>query len=98
MKEKSTLLDKDSIDRAVTRIAHEILEKNKGTNDLVFIGIRTRGVFLAERLSKKIKEIDGKEISVGALDITLYRDDLTLVGNQPVVHKTEINFDIKGKK
>jgi Pyrimidine operon attenuation protein/uracil phosphoribosyltransferase len=80
------------------RISHEIVEKNKGTQGLCLVGIRSRGVFLAERLQKYIEKIDGNIVPVGILDITLYRDDLTLVSEQPVVHKTEINFDINEKK
>ncbi len=98
MREKAKILDKEGIDRAVMRIAHEILEKNKGTQDLCLIGIRSRGVPLAQRLSACIKKIENKEIPVGVLDITLYRDDLTLITNKPVVHKTEIDFDTTGKK
>jgi pyrimidine operon attenuation protein/uracil phosphoribosyltransferase len=92
------LLDKESIQRAITRIAHEILEKNKGAKDLCLIGIRTRGAFLAERINQSIKEIEGQELPNGILDITLYRDDLTLVSHQPIVHETLINFEIKNKK
>ncbi len=91
-------MDKESIRRALMRIAHEILEKNKGTEDLCIIGIRTRGAILAERINECIKEIEGKNVSVGILDITLYRDDLTLVSHQPIVHETLINFDITNKK
>jgi pyrimidine operon attenuation protein/uracil phosphoribosyltransferase len=98
MREKSKILDKESIERTLMRIAHEIIEKNKGTQDLCLVGIRTRGVFLAERLRQYIEKIDGSKVPVGILDITLYRDDLTLVSEQPVVHKTEINFDINNKK
>lgn len=79
------------------RIAHEILEKNKGTQGLCLIGIRNRGVFLAQRLAESIKKIENTDVPVGALDITLYRDDLTLISQQPVVHKTEIDFDISDK-
>ena len=79
------------------RIAHEILEKNKGTQGLCLIGIRNRGVFLAHRLAECIKKIENTDVPVGALDITLYRDDLTLISQQPVVHKTEIDFDISDK-
>ncbi len=92
------IMDKESIRRALMRIAHEILEKNKGTEDLCIIGIRTRGAILAERINECIKEIEGKNVSVGILDITLYRDDLTLVSHQPIVHETLINFDITNKK
>jgi pyrimidine operon attenuation protein / uracil phosphoribosyltransferase len=91
------ILDKESINRAIKRIAHEILEKNKGTKDLCLVGIRNRGVFLARRLSAAIKDIEHRDIPVGILDITLYRDDLTLISSQPVVHKTEIDFDITDK-
>ncbi len=94
MKEKAKVLDKESLNRAITRIAHEILEKNKGAESLCLVGIRNRGVYLAQRLAQSIKAIENKEINVGALDITLYRDDLTLISAQPIVHKTEISFDI----
>ena len=97
MKEKAKILDKEALNRSIMRIAHEILEKNKGTQDLCLIGIRNRGVFLAHRLAECIKKIEGADILVGALDITLYRDDLTLISQQPVVHKTEIDFDINDK-
>jgi pyrimidine operon attenuation protein/uracil phosphoribosyltransferase len=98
MKVKKEIIDSDAMGRAITRIAHEILEKNKGTEDLVLIGIRTRGVPLAERLASKIEEIEGVNIKTGILDITLYRDDLSTVSQQPIVHRTEIPFDITGKK
>lgn len=97
MKEKAQILDKDTIARAIMRIAHEILEKNKGVRDLCLIGIRTRGAFLAHRLAQCIEKIEQDKVKVGILDITLYRDDLTLVGTKPVVHKTDINFGIDGK-
>jgi len=94
----SQIMDKENIQRAVLRIAHEILEKNKGIGDLCLIGIRTRGAILAERVNKCIEQIEGKFLPVGILDITLYRDDLTLVSAQPVVHETMIDFDITDKK
>ncbi len=94
----SKILDKEAIRRAILRVAHEILEKNKGTEDLCIVGIRTRGAVLAERLKECIKQIEGAEIPVGILDITLYRDDLTLIDTQPVVRETSINFDIADKK
>ncbi len=97
LKLKKKLVDDDGIRRALTRIAHEIVEKNKGTDNLVIIGIRTRGVPLAKRLAKRINDFEGVEIPVGILDITLYRDDLSMVAQQPIVHKTEIPFDINGK-
>jgi len=92
------VMDKDYIRRAVVRIAHEILEKNKGTEDLCLVGIRTRGAVLAERIAHSIESIEGQKVPVGVLDITLYRDDLTLVNTQPVVHETLIDFNITGKK
>ncbi len=97
MKEKAKILDKDGISRAVTRIAHEIVEENKGTQGLCLVGIRNRGVYLAQRLASCIKNIEGVEVATGALDITLYRDDLALASGVPVVRKTEIDFDIKDK-
>jgi pyrimidine operon attenuation protein/uracil phosphoribosyltransferase len=97
MKEKAKLLDKDSLNRILMRIAHEILEKNKGTQELCLIGIRNRGAFLAKRLGDCIETIDKARVPVGVLDITLYRDDLTLIAQQPLVHKTEIDFDITDK-
>lgn len=97
MREKAKLLDKDTLERTIMRIAHEILEKNKGTQDLCLVGIRNRGVYLAYRLVDCIKKIENQAVPVGVLDITLYRDDLTLIAAQPVVHKTEIDFDINDK-
>lgn len=97
MKDKAQILDKDTLSRTLMRIAHEILEKNKGTSGLCLLGIRTRGAYIARRLADNIEKIEQERIPVGILDITLYRDDLTLVANQPVVHKTEIGFDIQDK-
>lgn len=97
MKEKAKILDKDAISHALMRIAHEILEKNKGANDLCLIGIRNRGAYLAKRLGECIEKIAQKKIAIGILDITLYRDDLTLITAGPVVRKTEIDFDISDK-
>jgi len=98
LNEKAQILDQAGIQRAVTRIAHEIVERNKGTNDLVLIGLRSRGVDLARRIAKELKIIDGADIPVGTLDVTLYRDDLGRVGVQPVVRKTEISFSINEKR
>jgi len=92
------LLDNVAISRALSRISHEILEKNKGTNDLVLIGIKTRGIYLARRLAEKIKEIDGIDIPIGELDITLYRDDLSEKNLQPLVQGSSIPFVINHKK
>jgi len=91
-------MDTEAIQRAVLRIAHEILEKNKGTENLALVGIRTRGAVLAERLKEAIFRIESQYIPVGILDITLYRDDLTLIDTQPIIHQTHIDFDITGKK
>ncbi len=94
----SKIMDKEAIRRAILRMSHEILEKNKGVDGLCLVGIRTRGAVLAERIKACIEEIEGTEIDLGVLDITLYRDDLTLVSSQPVVHETLIKFDISSRK
>ncbi len=91
------ILDAASIDRAVTRMAHEILEKSKGVQDLVLIGIQTRGVVLASRLNEALKSIAGQSVPIGILDINLYRDDLTKVSEQPIIRRTEINFGLDDK-
>ena len=96
-KEKALILDKAGIDRALTRIAHEILEKNKGPKDLVLVGIQRGGVHIARRLAAKIKEIEGVEPPVGSLDITMYRDDLATRKSQPVPQATDITFDIQDR-
>lgn len=96
-RDKAKIMDAEQIDKTLTRIAHEIIEKNKDVEDIALVGIRTRGAFLSERLAGKIKDIKKKEVQVGILDITLYRDDLTTISEQPVVHKTEIDFDIQDK-
>ena len=97
MEYKSTLLHPEDIERILKRIAHQIIEKNHGTEDICLVGIRTRGVPLAYRLAENIAAIEGKEIAVGELDITLYRDDLSLVGETPRVRETKIDFDVTGK-
>ena len=97
-REKAKLMDRKAMERVLMRIAHEIVEKTKGTKDLAIIGIRNRGAYLAEKVAVYIEKIEKIQIPVGILDITLYRDDLTTVAEQPVVHKTEIDFDITGKK
>jgi pyrimidine operon attenuation protein/uracil phosphoribosyltransferase len=97
MREKAKILDQDTIRRCLMRLAHEILEKNKGIKNLCLIGIRNRGAYLAKRLADYISRIEAEGVPVGILDITLYRDDLTLIAPQPVVHKTEIDFDITDK-
>ena len=91
------LLDRDGIQRAIIRIAHEILERNQGIQNLMLVGIRTRGVFLATRLQKQIQLIEKKEILSGILDITLYRDDLGEIRARPEIRETKIPGDITGK-
>ena len=93
------LMDRERIGRSLTRIAHEIVERNRGVGDLALVGVRTRGVPIAKRLAASLREITGTEVPTGALDITLYRDDLmkTAVGPQPIVRRTEIPFSIDGR-
>ena len=98
MKPAKSILDADGMRRALTRIAHEILERNKGTEDLVLIGIRTGGAHLACRIRAEIRQIEKVEVPLGIVDITLYRDDLNERGAQARVRETEIPFDITGKK
>ncbi len=93
---KAEILDESKLNRTLTRIAHEIVEKNKGIKDVALIGIRTRGVPIAERLIDKIAEIEGETILTGVLDITLYRDDLTALSEKPVLNKTEVPFEVEG--
>ncbi len=96
--DKTVLMDAQGMSRALTRIAHEVIEKNKGSKDLTLVGIRTRGVPLAKRLAAEIEKIEGAKLPVGVLDITLYRDDLSTLDYQPIVHETQIPFDINDKK
>ncbi|MBO1912694.1 bifunctional pyr operon transcriptional regulator/uracil phosphoribosyltransferase PyrR, partial [Microvirga sp. 3-52] len=94
------ILDEQAIGRALTRIAYEIIERNKGIDDCILVGIKTRGVYLADRLSKKIEQIEGKAIRSGELDITLYRDDLQTKhdDNEPRVHQVDISHDVNDRK
>jgi len=92
------IMDEEKIDRSLTRIAHEILESNKSVDNLAVIGIRTRGVPLARRLADRLGKIEGKDVAVGILDINLYRDDLSMISDHPVLRKTEIPFQVDGKK
>ena len=94
------VMDADRMGRTLTRIAHEILERNRGLDELALVGIRTRGVPLARRIARAIHEINGHDVPTGALDITLYRDDLMrhAVGSQPVIRRTEIPFSIDDKR
>jgi pyrimidine operon attenuation protein / uracil phosphoribosyltransferase len=94
------VMDADRVSRTLTRIAHEIVERNRGVEELALVGIRTRGVTLARRLAQRLAEITGETVPTGALDITLYRDDLmrSAVGPQPVIRRTEIPFSIDDRK
>jgi pyrimidine operon attenuation protein / uracil phosphoribosyltransferase len=94
------ILDEQAIRRALTRIAHEIIERNKGIENCVLVGIKTRGAYLAERLAERIKDIEGEQIATGEIDITLYRDDLTYKkqNEEPEVHGTDIKVNVKDRK
>ncbi|MBL4931039.1 bifunctional pyr operon transcriptional regulator/uracil phosphoribosyltransferase PyrR [Clostridium paridis] len=98
MKLKSILLDENAIRRSLIRISHEIIEKNKGVEDIVLIGIKRRGYPLAQRIAEQIKNIEGIEVPVGKVDITLYRDDLGEIGQAPSVSDNDIGIEIKNKK
>jgi pyrimidine operon attenuation protein/uracil phosphoribosyltransferase len=91
------VMESGDMARAMTRIAHEVLERNKGVKDLGLVGIRTGGVHLAHRLARRIQDIEGVSIPLGELDITLYRDDLALRKEQPILRRTSVPFDISGK-
>ena len=95
--DKTVIMDSEGIRRALTRISHEIVERNKGVDNIVIVGIRTRGVPIAERIAANIEHIEGKKPPVGVLDITLYRDDLSSLSYQPIVHQTELPVNITGK-
>jgi pyrimidine operon attenuation protein / uracil phosphoribosyltransferase len=97
IREKTQLMSASEIDRTLVRLAHEILERTKDLDKLAFIGIRRRGVPLAQRLARKIESLENRTIPVGILDINLYRDDLTTVAIKPVVNNTEIPFSVQGK-
>ena len=97
MEYKSTLMSPEDISRALRRVAHQIIEKNRGAEDLCLIGIRTRGVPLSYRLSENIAAIDGGSVPVGELDITLYRDDLSMISDMPKVKGSKVDFDVTGK-
>ena len=98
MEQKKVVMDAEGIERSLTRIAHEILERNKGTANLIMIGIRKGGVLLAERLRKKISTIEGTEVLSGTLDITLYRDDVLTTGRRPPIENTYIPFPLDHKQ
>jgi pyrimidine operon attenuation protein/uracil phosphoribosyltransferase len=98
LRQKSQLMSASEIERTLVRLAHEILEKNGGIDGLGLVGIRRRGVPIAERLGKMIQKVEKKSVPVGTLDITFYRDDLSTLGPKPVVQQSEIGFSIEGKK
>lgn len=100
MPQKTEILDGPSMNRALTRIAHEIIERNKGIDECILVGIKTRGAFLARRLAEKIAKIEGKPIRTGELDITLYRDDLTMKfdNGEALVKQVDIDYVVKDQK
>lgn len=100
MSQKAVVLDEQAIRRALTRIAHEIIERNKGIDDSVLVGIKTRGIYLAERLAERIEQIEGNKIAIGELDITLYRDDLSkkTSNQEPLVKGSDIPVDVTNQK
>jgi pyrimidine operon attenuation protein / uracil phosphoribosyltransferase len=97
LKIKKILLEKEDVGRVIARISHEITENNRGVEGIALIGIHRRGVPLAHRIAKKIEETEGRKPLVGELDITLYRDDLSLLYETPKVHRTSVDFNIKGR-
>ncbi len=97
VREKKQLMSASEIDRTLVRLAHEVLEKTEDLDKLAFIGIRRRGVPLAQRLAAKIQQLEKREIPVGILDINLYRDDLSTVGDKPILNATEIGFPVTGR-
>ena len=97
MKLRASLMNEDEMHRAIKRIAHQIAERNRGCETVVLLGIRRRGVYIAKELASDILAIEGVEVPVGVLDITLYRDDLTEIGETPKINETHVDFDISGK-
>jgi pyrimidine operon attenuation protein/uracil phosphoribosyltransferase len=98
LKLKSVLLDDKAIQRTLVRISHEIIEKNKGVDDIVLIGIKRRGYPLAKRVAEAIAKIEGVEVPVGSVDITLYRDDLTSQNDMPSINSRDLGIEVRGKK
>ncbi|MBK5241287.1 bifunctional pyr operon transcriptional regulator/uracil phosphoribosyltransferase PyrR [Clostridium sp.] len=98
MELKSVLLDEKAIERTLTRVAHEISEKNKGVENIILVGIKRRGVPIAQRISILIEQFEGVKLPVGSVDITLYRDDLTSLNQQPVLNNSDLGIDVRGKK
>ncbi|NTY01560.1 bifunctional pyr operon transcriptional regulator/uracil phosphoribosyltransferase PyrR [Deinococcus sp. JMULE3] len=98
MTPKATILTADEVRRALTRIAHEIIERNKGAENLALIGVHTRGIPLARRLAEKLSSLEGVDVPTGMLDITLYRDDLSEVAQQPIIRETQVPFDLRDRR
>lgn len=97
MQKKTQIMDDRQIRRTITRMAHEIIERNKGVEDVVLVGIRTRGEPIARMLSEAILRVEGTEVPVGSVDITFYRDDLSHISRDPTINRTDIPFDVNGK-
>lgn len=97
MQKKTQIMDDRQIQRTITRMAHEIIERNKGVEDVVLVGIRTRGEPIARMLSEAILRVEGTEVPVGSVDITFYRDDLSHISRDPTINRTDIPFDVNGK-
>jgi pyrimidine operon attenuation protein/uracil phosphoribosyltransferase len=98
MELKSVLLDEKAIERTLTRVAHEIIEKNKGVENIILVGIKRRGEPIAQRISILIEQFEGIKLPVGSVDITLYRDDLTSLNQQPILNNSDLGIDVRGKK
>lgn len=98
MTPKAIILTADEVRRALTRIAHEIIERNKGAENLALIGVHTRGIPLARRLAEKLSSLEGVDVPTGMLDITLYRDDLSEVAQQPIIRETQVPFDLRDRR
>ncbi|WP_291431813.1 bifunctional pyr operon transcriptional regulator/uracil phosphoribosyltransferase PyrR [Deinococcus sp.] len=98
MTPKAIILTADEVRRALTRIAHEIIERNKGAENLALIGVHTRGIPLARRLAEKLSSLEGVDVPTGMLDITLYRDDLSEVAQQPIIRQTQVPFDLRDRR
>ena len=98
LREKAVVMTAEDMERALRRMSSEIAEKNHGVENIVIIGIQRRGVYLAGRLREMMRGSEGVKLPLGELDITLYRDDITLLSDQPVVHSTSVPFDLNGKK
>lgn len=97
MNQKAMIMDEKAMDRAITRISHEIIEKNKGVDNVALVGIKSRGVPLADMIAKKIEQIEHKKVAVGEVDITLYRDDLSEKSEKAILKSTNLGFEVRGK-